>query len=139
MTGRKTKRTRDNNIQGPNVRTYSVVEEREDEGWQYLRRIKISFKDIRATFPIKNIPKIIGEPIYKAINKLREALYANSASIPTTLGGGRNGHIGLLMDAVVYDNVATTDYAIPTEPGPYAQQGPGESVAERSNVNTIHK
>ena len=58
----------------------------------------MSVEDIREKFPIKNIPKIIGEPTYKAINKLREALYANAATIPMMLRGRRNGHIGLLMD-----------------------------------------
>ena len=45
------------------------------------------------------------------------------------IGGGRIGHIGVLMDAAVYANAATTDYVRPTEPGPYAQHGPGESEA----------
>ena len=76
----------------------------------------MSVKDIKAKLLIKNTPKIIGESTYKAINKLREALYANLAAIPTTLGRGRNGHIGLLMDTAVYANVATTAYAKPTEP-----------------------
>ena len=46
-------------------------------------------KDIRAKFSTKTIPGIIGDPAYKAINKLREVMYANEAAIPTTLGGGR--------------------------------------------------
>ena len=33
--------------------------------------MKMSVEDIRAKFPIKTIPKIIDEPTYKAINKLR--------------------------------------------------------------------
>ena len=48
----------------------------------------IPVEDIRAKFPIKTIPKIIGEPTYKATNNLREALYANTAAIPTALVGG---------------------------------------------------
>ena len=31
-------------------------------------------KDIRAEFPIKNIPAIIGEPTYKDVNEVQEAL-----------------------------------------------------------------
>ena len=86
-------------------------------------------KDIRAKLPIKMILGIIGNPTYKAINKLREALYANAAAIPKNLRGGRYVHIGLLMDTAVYANVATTAYARPTDPGPYAQHGPGDSAA----------
>ena len=48
--------------------------------------MEMSVKDARETFPIKNITHIIGDPNYKAINELREAMYANAAAIPTTLG-----------------------------------------------------
>ena len=99
----------------------------------------MSVKEIRAKFPIKTILKILGEPNYKAINELIEVLYANAASIPTTLGGGRNGHIGLLMDVAVYDNAATTSYARPTDPGPYAQHSTGNSAVARADANSIHK
>ena len=34
----------------------------------------MSIEDIRAKFPIKTIPAIIGDPTYKAINEVREAL-----------------------------------------------------------------
>ena len=50
--------------------------------------MEIPFKGERAKPPIKTIPKIIGEPNYKAINEMREALYANSSATSTSLGGG---------------------------------------------------
>ena len=43
---------------------------------------------IKEKFPIKTILRIVGDPTYKAINELREAMYANAAAIPTTIGGG---------------------------------------------------
>ena len=43
------------------------------------------------------------------------------------------------MDAAVYANVATTSYATPTDPGPYAQHGPCDSAAAQADVNEIHK
>ena len=85
------------------------------------------------------IGRIISDPNYKAIKKLREALYENAATIPMMLRGRRNGHIGLLMDTEVYANVATTAYARPAEPGPYAQHGPGNSAAAQPEANKIHK
>ena len=48
----------------------------------------ISVEDVRAKLTIKDIPNIIGEPNYKAINEIREALYENEAAIPTKIGGG---------------------------------------------------
>ena len=99
----------------------------------------MSDEDIREKFPIKTIPKIIGDPNYKAINKMRGGLYANTAAIPTALRGVQNGHNGLLMDTSVYESVSTTGYTRPTETGPYAQHGTSDTAAARANANSIHK
>ena len=96
-------------------------------------------EDIREKLPIKNIPAIIGETIYKAINEVWEVLYANAASIRSTLGEGRNGLIGIIMEGAVYANVSTTAYTRPTEPGPYKQHGQGDSAAAQADANAIHK
>ena len=80
-----------------------------------------SVEDIRAKFPNKNIPKIIGEPTYKSINEMREALYENASATPTALGGVRNDHIGLAMGAAVYANVVTLHPS-------YKKQRPGRST-----------
>ena len=96
---------------------------------------------VRAKFPIKNIPNIIGEPTYKAINEIREALYLNAAVIPTMLGGGggRNIHISLLMDAEVYTNIASIRYTRSTDSGPYIRHGPGDTAAAQSDTHDIRK
>ena len=99
----------------------------------------MSVKEIRVKLPIKNIPEIIGNPTYKAINEVQKALFENASATPTTLGGERNGHIGLIMDTAVYDNLLTTAYARPPEPGPYVQHGPGDSAAARADANDIQK
>ena len=68
-------------------RGYTAPEE--DYERQDLWRMEMSVEDVRVKFHIKNITNIIGEPTYKAINELREALYLNVAAIPTTLERGR--------------------------------------------------
>ena len=99
----------------------------------------MSVKDISEKSPIQTIPRIIGETTYKAIKVTREAMYANTAAITTVLEGGKNGHIGLLMDAAVYGNIAATAYVRPMEPGSYAQHGPGDSAAAQADANAIHE
>ena len=71
-------------------------------------RMVILLEDVREKLPIKTIPNVIGDPTYKAINELREALYVNAADILTTIGGGRNCNAELIMDAAVYDNILVT-------------------------------
>eukprot|EP00957_Ditylum_brightwellii_P145854 11106186-Ditylum_brightwellii.AAC.1 len=45
------------------------------------------------------------------------ALYANAAAVPTALGGGAHGHIGLVMEAGLYGTLSSgTAYTAPPEP-----------------------
>ena len=100
----------------------------------------MSVEDIKSKLPIKIIPIIIGDPTYKAINELREALYENAADIHTKLGeGGRNGHVNLITDTEVYTNLYTTSYTIPTDLGPYAKHGSSDAAAAQANSKAIHK
>ena len=42
---------------------------------------------------------------------------ANAASVPCDLGGGNNGHLGLMLTVPEYDNVSPTAYVRPLHPG----------------------
>ena len=57
----------------------------------------LSVDDVVAKFPMKTMPKIDGEPDYGNINTMMQLLYDNAASLPSTLGGGQHGHIGIIM------------------------------------------
>ena len=53
--------------------------------------------NIDEKFPFKTLNPIIGEPTYELINHLTQEIYSNASSIPSTLGGGRHGHLGVVM------------------------------------------
>ena len=57
----------------------------------------LTTEEIRAKFLYKELPVIQGEPTYSTINELIQAMYANAATVDTTLGGGRCGHVGIVM------------------------------------------
>ena len=76
-----------------------------------------SIDNIKGKFPYKHIPKIEGIPDYEALTSLKNMLYANAATLPTTLGGGKHGHMGLIMDPTVYATISSTPYVIPQNPG----------------------
>eukprot|EP00957_Ditylum_brightwellii_P060389 4584996-Ditylum_brightwellii.AAC.1 len=71
---------------------------------------------VLAMFVYKTLPIIDGQPTYADINKMSKMLYANTAKVPTTLGGGNKGHIRLIMKVLVYATISTTAYVAPTEP-----------------------
>ena len=57
-----------------------------------------SVKD--AYFQHKVLTRIHGKPMYKSLPMLTTELKANAVSVPSTLGGGQHGHLGLLLSAV---------------------------------------
>ena len=99
----------------------------------------ILLEDVREKLPIKTIPNVIGDPTYKAINELREALYVNAATRPTTLGEGEMATSGSIMDAAVYANLYKTAYTKSKEPRSYAQHGKGNIAAVQADANVIQK
>eukprot|EP00957_Ditylum_brightwellii_P171785 13077285-Ditylum_brightwellii.AAC.1 len=76
----------------------------------------LSTDDVLAKFVYKTLPIIDRQPMYADINKMSKMLYANEVKVPTMLGGGNKGHIGLIMKASLYAAISTTVYAVPTEP-----------------------
>ena len=75
-----------------------------------------SIDNIVAKFPTKILPPIPGEPDYDCISQLDKIMYGNAATLPTTLGGGAHGHVGLIMKATLYVTLAATAYVTPNEP-----------------------
>ena len=75
-----------------------------------------SVDDIRASFPHPDIPVIKGEPTYKSIKSLHDILKGNASSIPSTLGGGGHGLLGLVMNPVLYTAITTHNFVLPANP-----------------------
>ena len=63
--------------------------------------------DLKQTFfDYPELSKIAGEPTLGSLMTLRNELKANAQSVATTLGGGANGHLGLVLSAEAYDQIA---------------------------------
>eukprot|EP00957_Ditylum_brightwellii_P052211 3959138-Ditylum_brightwellii.AAC.1 len=45
-----------------------------------------------------------------------QQLYENAATIPSSLGGGVHGHIGLVMEPTLYFSLSATAYNAPSAP-----------------------
>ena len=66
-----------------------------------------SVEDVINAFPTA-ITKITGKPNYESLKNLKDELKANAASIPTTLGGGTHGYLGLILSPAAYATIAYT-------------------------------
>ena len=57
-------------------------------------------------FDYPKLSKISGEPTLGSLMTLGNELKANAQSVTTTLGGGANGHLGLVLLEQAYELIA---------------------------------
>lgn len=93
--------------------------------------------EIRKTVAEFTITEVHGQPTNQDIDRLEEELIAVASSIPTRLGGGNNGHAGMLLSAIDYENLAPgTPFENPANPGIYPA---GVTNANRPRLEAEHK
>ena len=72
---------------------------------------------VESKFEYPVLTKILGTLNYPALKTLKNELKANAASIISDLGGGQNGHLGLVLSDVEYAVVCANDpYIRHTQP-----------------------
>ena len=70
-------------------------------------------------FEYADLTVIHGEPTYDSLKLLLNQLKANARAVRMSLGGGRHGHLGLVLSPQQYAVFApTTPYFAPPHPGP---------------------
>ena len=77
-------------------------------------------------FQHKVLTRIHGTPVFETLQVLITELKANAASVPTTLGGGLYGHLGLVVSDKKYATLANTSpWVTPANPGTYTPPATG--------------
>ena len=72
---------------------------------------------IRDSFPFPTLPKQMGVPTFETIKAAHMKLKTNAASIPSTLGGGNHGLLGLVLTNAVYNTLTGHNFVLPNNPG----------------------
>jgi hypothetical protein len=57
-------------------------------------------------FQHPSLTRISGDPTYTSLAKLEKECKANGKSVSSTLGGGQQGHLGLVCNALAYNRVS---------------------------------
>ena len=68
-------------------------------------------------FPNPIVNSINGKPTFTTLYKLQSQIKANASSVPSTLGGGRHGHLGLVLTPVKYNTISLIPFVKPRDPG----------------------
>jgi len=72
------------------------------------------------------LTRIHGTPVFETLQVLTTEIKANAASVPTTLGGGLYGHLGLVVSDKKYASLANSSpWVTPVNPGPYTPPATG--------------
>jgi hypothetical protein len=71
---------------------------------------------IKTYFEFPTLTKVHGEPTYESLQEIKDEIKANAASVESELGGGVNGHLGLVLTPEEYTRVNDTAYVRPIQP-----------------------
>jgi hypothetical protein len=73
-----------------------------------------------AGFPHFSLPKVTGDPTFENLKVIRRLLNTNAMSVASYEGGGRHGHLGIIMTNEEYFSIAVDVFPVPVDPGPSA-------------------
>ena len=66
-------------------------------------------------FPV--VDKIHGRPSFESLRTLKKQLKANALAVPSTLGGGNFGLLGLVLTNAEYTRISNEQFVEPNRPG----------------------
>jgi hypothetical protein len=85
--------------------------------------------ELIAGFPHSSLPKVTGEPTFEDLNVIRRLLNTNAMSASSYVGGGRHGHLGIIMMNEEYFSIAAEVFPAPNNPGASAEVVAGMPAA----------
>jgi hypothetical protein len=95
--------------------------------------------EIIAGFPHFSLPKVTGDPIFEDLKVIRRLLNTNAMSVASYEGGGRHGHLSIIMTNEEYFAVAVDVFPVPNNPGPSAAVVAGMMAAVIAETTRLHK
>ena len=93
---------------------------------------------INTHFEYPTLTRIHGQPTYPSLKIIKDEMKANASSVQSDLGGGANGHLGLILTQLEYSSVSPVDYIRPIHPGAIVIP-PGTTQHESTRLREEHK
>jgi hypothetical protein len=94
--------------------------------------------ELIAGFPRSSLPKVTGDPTVEDLKVIRRLLNTNAMRITSYEGGGRHGHLGIIMTNEEYFAVAVDVFPVPKNPGPPAVVVVGMTAAVIAETTQRH-
>ena len=72
---------------------------------------------VHTSFQYPVLTKVLDTPTYALLKHIKDEMKANATNVQCNLGGGKYGHLGLVLTPAEYATVSTTPYVRPVHPG----------------------
>jgi hypothetical protein len=95
--------------------------------------------ELIAGFPHSSLPKVTGEPTFEDLNVIRRLLNTNAMSVSSYVGGGRHGHLGIIMTNEEYFSIAADVFPVPENPGASVEVVVGMTAAVIVELTRLHR
>jgi hypothetical protein len=95
--------------------------------------------ELIAGFPHYSLSKVTGEPTFEDLKVIRRLLNTNAMSVASYEGGGRQGHLGIIMTNEEYFAIAVDVFPVPANPGPSAAVVAGRTAAVIAETTRLHR
>jgi hypothetical protein len=95
--------------------------------------------EIMVGLPHSSLPKVTGEPTFEDLKVIRRLLNTNTMSVVSYEGGGRHGHLGIIMTKEEYFAIAFDLFPIPNNPVPSAAVVAGMTAAVIAETTRLHR
>jgi hypothetical protein len=95
--------------------------------------------ELIAGFPYSSLPKVTGEPTFEDLKVIRRLINTNAMSVVSYEGGGRHGHLGIIITNEEYFAIAVDVFPIPNNPGPSAAVVTGMTATVIAETTQLHR
>jgi hypothetical protein len=95
--------------------------------------------ELIAGFPHSSLPKVTREPTFEEPKVIRRLLNTNAMSVASYEGGGRHGHLGIIMINEEYFAIAVDVFPVPNNPGPSDAVVAGITAAVIAEMTRLHR
>jgi hypothetical protein len=92
-----------------------------------------------AGFPHSSLPNVSREPTFDDLKVIRRLLNTKAMSVASYEGGGRHGHLGIIMNNEEYFAIVVDVFPVPANPGPSAAVVTGMTATIIAETTRLHR